>query len=157
MRRSDKQIQSKAAISEVIRNCQVCRIGLCKDNRPYIVPVSFGYDEEAIYFHTAVNQGKKLEYIAANKQVCFEFEHNVEVVAHDDKACNWSFNYQSVIGYGEVEELQGDTEKREGLQHIMKQYSKKSWDFNGIPLTSLSVWKITIDSMTGKQSLNIRN
>jgi nitroimidazol reductase NimA-like FMN-containing flavoprotein (pyridoxamine 5'-phosphate oxidase superfamily) len=27
-------------------------LGLAKDNSPYIVPVSFGYDGDAIYFHT---------------------------------------------------------------------------------------------------------
>lgn len=152
MRRSDKEITSMDAVSEVIRKCQVCRIGLSKENRPYIVPVSFGYAKDAIYFHTLANKGLKLEYIAANNEVCFEFEHNVEVVTCTTKPCDWSFTFQSVIGFGRVEELHGDEEKINGLQHIMKQYSKKEWNFEGIPLTAVSVWKIKIESMTGKQS-----
>ena len=154
MRRSDKLIESMDTVSEVIRKCHVCRIGLSNDDRPYIVPVSFGYDEKAIFFHTAANNGMKLDYIRANSQVCFEFEHNVNVAPHEDKPCDWSFTFQSVIGFGQVEELMGDQEKIEGLQLIMKQYSEKNWDFNKISLNALSVWKITIESMTGKQSLN---
>ncbi|MFT5698135.1 MAG: nitroimidazol reductase NimA-like FMN-containing flavoprotein [Desulforhopalus sp.] len=154
MRRSDKEIQSVGEISEVIRKCQVCRIALSKENKPYIVPVSFGYDEKAIYFHTVISKGLKLDYIAANNQVCFEFEHNVDVVADDEKPCGWSFTYQSVIGFGQVDELLGEEEKIEGLQYIMKQYSEKTWDFAGIPLHGVSVCKITIESMTGKQSSN---
>lgn len=153
MRRADKKIESMDAVFEVIRKCQVCRIGLSKENRPYIVPVSFGYDKEAIYFHTFADKGLKLEYIAANNEVCFEFEHKVEVVACNTKPCDWSFTYQSVIGFGRVEKLLGDEEKINGLQHIMKQYSRKEWNFKGIPLLAVSVWKIKIESMTGKQSL----
>lgn len=154
MRRKEKEITSREQIAEVINACQVCRIGLAKDNKPYIVPVSFGFDGRAIYFHTAKNDGMKIEYIAANNQVCFEFEHSVEIVSHDDRPCNWSFTFQTVIGFGQVEELESDEEKVEGLQHVMAQYSGKKWDFTGVALTSVSVWKITIESMTGKQSLN---
>ena len=156
MRRLDKNIESIDAIAELIRKCQVCRIAMSRNDRPYIVPVSFGYDGDAIYFHTAANSGLKLEYLAANNHVCFEFEHNVEVVA-DDKACDWSFQFQSVIGFGQVEELVEDEVKAYGLQQIMKQYSEKKWSFQGISLKAVNVWKIKIESLTGKQSLNFTN
>ena len=53
---------------------------------------------------------------------------------------------------GKAEELTTVEDKIAGLTHIMRQYSDKKWDFEDIPLTGLSVWKISIDSMTGKQS-----
>lgn len=151
MRRTDKQIQSQEEISQLIRQCSVCRLGMAKDNIPYIVPVCFGYDGEAIYFHTA-NVGMKLDFIRANKQVCFEFEYGIEVIAHEEKPCNWSFAFQTVVGFGKAEELQSEEEKKKGLNHIMAQYSFRNWDLSGIPLTNVAVWKIKIDSMTGKQS-----
>jgi len=154
MRRSDKEISGRDAISKVIENGQVCRIALAKDNRPYIIPVSYGYDGEAIYFHTHSKTGLKLEYLEANNRVCFEIENNVELVAHEEKPCDWSFRFQSVIGFGKVAELAVDTDKRIGLQSIMNQYSDKEWSFDGIPLSAVAVWKISIESMTGKQSLN---
>ncbi|BHH82895.1 pyridoxamine 5'-phosphate oxidase family protein [Desulforhopalus sp. 52FAK] len=154
MRRTDKEISGRDAISEVIENGMVCRIALAKDNQPYIVPVSYGYDGEAIYFHTYSKRGLKLDYLAANKKVCFEIENNVALVVHDENPCEWSFNFQSVVGFGEVTELTSDTSKSIGLQSIMKQYSDKKWSFEGIPLTAVAVWKINIESMTGKQSLN---
>jgi len=52
MLRNDKEIMDRKFISQIIKNCQVCRLGLAKDNSPYIVPVSFGYDGDALYFHT---------------------------------------------------------------------------------------------------------
>jgi nitroimidazol reductase NimA-like FMN-containing flavoprotein (pyridoxamine 5'-phosphate oxidase superfamily) len=156
MRRADKEIESIDEITDLIRKCQVCRIGMSRNDKPYIVPVSFGFDGDCIYFHTVIKNGLKLEYLAANTEVCFEFEHNVEVVV-DDTACDWTFEFQSIIGFGQVEELVSGDDKIEGLQQIMKQYSQKEWDFDGISLKGLSVWKIVIESMTGKQSLNFKN
>lgn len=153
MRRADKEIDSIDKIAELIRKCQVCRIGMSRNDIPYIVPVSFGFDGTFIYFHTAKN-GLKLEYLAANPKVCFEFEYNVGVIT-DEIACNWSFEFQSVVGFGQVEELIVDEDKSTGLQQIMQQYSEKHWDFKNISLKNVSVWKIVIASMTGKQSLNL--
>lgn len=153
MRRSDKEIGSKDEIVALIRKCQVCRIAMSCNDKPYIVPVSFGFDGDCIYFHTAINNGLKLDYLAANAEVCFEFEHNVEVVANKT-ACEWTFQFQSIIGFGLVEELVVDVEKIAGLQQIMKQYSQDNWNFDESALKSLRVWKIAIESMTGKQSLN---
>jgi len=151
MRRKDKEIEDSARISEVIRKCQVCRIGLAKDNKPYIVPVSFGYDGSFIYFHSA-REGKKIDFISVNNEVCFEFEYGTEVVSNKERPCNWTFSFQSVIGYGKVEELESEKNKAEGLGQIMKQYSTQSWEFSDKALKNIRVWKIYIESMTGKQS-----
>src|SRR6185369_11154280 len=128
MRRTDKEITDPKAISRIIGQCQVCRVGLSKDNRPYIVPVSFGYDGSALYFHTA-KTGMKIDFIYASPCVCFEFEHGVRPVPHETDPCNWTFSYQSVIGYGTVRELTDPVEKVAGLRRIMKQYSEKEWTF----------------------------
>jgi nitroimidazol reductase NimA-like FMN-containing flavoprotein (pyridoxamine 5'-phosphate oxidase superfamily) len=126
-------------------------VGLAKDNVPYIVPVSFGYDGQAIYFHTAMD-GKKIEYLTANSAVCFEFEHGVEPVPHRSDPCQWSFSYQSVIGYGDIHELRATEEKAAGLKQIMAQYSDRAWAFDGKDLDRVRVWKIIIETMSGKQS-----
>jgi nitroimidazol reductase NimA-like FMN-containing flavoprotein (pyridoxamine 5'-phosphate oxidase superfamily) len=151
MRRKDKEITDRQLISDIISKCQVCRLGLACNHTPYIVPVSFGYDGDAIYFHTA-KEGKKIDYIAANSSVCFEFEHGVQVLPDGSSPCKWSFSFQSVIGYGNVHELTAPAAKAEGLHRIMAQYSNRRWAFGDKSLDTIRVWKITIDSMTGKQS-----
>ncbi len=153
MRRKEKEVQDPAHISQIIRKCQVCRLGLSQDNMPYIVPVSFGYDGKALYFHSAGN-GKKIDILSVNSNVCFEFESAVKLITHEDKPCNWSFSFQSVIGFGKTEELLSQEGKIEGLKRIMEQYSDKKWDFHEIPLNKLRVWKIQVESITGKQSMD---
>ena len=64
VRRDDKEIASRSEIDDIIRGCKVCHLGLAVDGEPYIVPVSFGYDGEAVYFHTAP-EGKKIDFIGS--------------------------------------------------------------------------------------------
>lgn len=151
MRRKDKEILDGQKLTRIIKECQVCRLGLAHENMPYIVPVCFGYDGTTLYFHTAL-EGRKIDILAVNKNVCFEFELGVQVLAHPTTACSWSFSFQSVIGSGRVEECLSSADKIAGLSHIMAQYSDKDWGLDKLPLTSLRVFAIHIDTMTGKQS-----
>lgn len=151
MRRVDKEIKDRAVIDQVISGSQVCRLGLARDNVPYIVPVSFGYDGAAIYIHTA-QAGRKIEFFEANPAVCLEFERAVTLKSHETAPCNWSFSFQSVIGYGIITELTDSDEMIAALNLIMKQYSKQQWNFTKENCAALRIWKITIDSLSGKQS-----
>ncbi len=151
MRRTDKEIKDDLLIERIMSEAQVLRLGLCRDNRPYVVPLSFGYDGGFIYFHTAV-EGRKLDYIAANNRVCFELEHEVKVSPKDDAACGWSFSFYSVVGFGTVEEITDPPGKTRALNHVMKHYSGREWDFNEESLEKTRLWKISVEQMTGKRS-----
>jgi uncharacterized protein len=151
MRHKKREIQVTALIEEIIAKAEVCRLGLCRDGMPYIVPVSFGYDGSCIYFHTAA-EGMKIDYIAANKQVCFELEHDVRVIPSDNAACKWSMSFYSVIGFGTVEEITDFHPKIYALAQIMKHYSDREWDFDEQIVEKTRLWRIAIERITGKQS-----
>jgi uncharacterized protein len=151
MRRTDKEIRDQGSIEQVIEKARVCRLGLCKDNMPYIVPVAFGYDGTFIFFHTG-DKGMKLDYLACNNRVCFELEHEVRVIPDALEACRWSFSYYSVIGFGAVEEIVDHQRKVYALNQIMRHYSNGVWDYNQHAMEKVRVWYISIERVTGKQS-----
>ena len=151
MRRTDKEITDQTLIAQIIEKAQIFRLGLAKDNIPYVLPVSFGFDGTAIYFHTA-KEGRKIDFMAANDQICFEFEHGVQLIRNESNPCKWTFSFQSVIGYGTVRELTDLPEKTAGLNHLMKHYSGREWPFTRDDLEAIRVWSIAIESLTGKQS-----
>ncbi len=151
MRRHDKEIRSRAEIDAIIRAADVCRLALARDNEPYLVPVSFGYDGAALFFHTAP-RGRKIDFIEANNRVCFEFEANVDLVRDVDDACAWTFRFESVIGYGTVYELASPEEKHHALNQIMLHYSGREWEIPENGTATTRVWRIDIESMTGKRS-----
>jgi len=154
MRRSDREIESREEMDKIIRGSHVCRIALAMDNMPYIVPVSFGYDGESIFIHTA-KEGKKINIIKYNNNLCFEFERNVKLFSDPDNACKWTFSYESVIGFGKIYELELLEQRENGLNKIMSQYSGKEWVFGEDKLKNIRVWKIEIKSIAGKRSIKL--
>ncbi|HEY88314.1 MAG TPA: pyridoxamine 5'-phosphate oxidase family protein [Thermoflexia bacterium] len=138
-------------IDEIIESCAVCRLGLAKDNVPYIVPLSFGYDGENIYFHTAL-AGQKIEYLVANARVCLEFERNVRIIPHPSSPCSWSVAFQSVICFGEAAEITDPEEMVAALNSIMRHYSGREWKIAPSKLSALRTWRVRITAWHGKQS-----
>jgi nitroimidazol reductase NimA-like FMN-containing flavoprotein (pyridoxamine 5'-phosphate oxidase superfamily) len=150
MRRKDKEIIDPSKIEAIIGSAKVCRVGFSDNGQPYIVPMSFGYQDNVLYFHCAI-EGRKLECIKKNPNVCFEFDEDVAPISHE-KACRWSMKYQSIIGYGRVEFVRGTEDKRRALEIIMRQYSQEQFEFPETELENITVFKIVIDQMSGKQS-----
>lgn len=151
MRRNDKEISDRSEIDAIIRGSEVCRLAFAVGDEPYVVPVSFGYDGHSLYFHTA-DRGRKIDCIAANPRVCFELERNVRLVTHPEKACSWSFSFESVIGYGTVHELGSGEEKAAGLNHIMAHYSGREWRLDPVAVDGTRVWRVAVLSVAGKRA-----
>jgi nitroimidazol reductase NimA-like FMN-containing flavoprotein (pyridoxamine 5'-phosphate oxidase superfamily) len=151
MRRSACEIKSNETILQIIEKCHVCRLGLVRDNVPYIVPVSFGYTDNVIYFHTAA-EGMKIDFINAGNTTCFEFESGVGLLTEGSNPCDWGFSYQSVIGHGRIQEVTDHHDKVWGLNLIMKQYVEGEWPMAAAHVAGTRVWKLFIESITGKQS-----
>lgn len=152
MRRTDREIADRAAIDEIVETCQVCHLGLAVDSEPYVVPVSYGYDGSAVFFHTA-KSGKKIDMITASSRVCVQFERDVELVTGDEDACAWTFTFESVIGYGTVIELVEPEVKAHGLNQIMRHYSGRDWEYPGPAFDATRVWRVDLDEVTGKRSV----
>ena len=60
--------------------------------------------------------------------------------------------YQSVIGFGKAKFIEGLDEKRKALSTIMAQYSDQQFEFPKNKVKVTAVFKVEIESMTGKQS-----
>lgn len=151
MRRKENEITDKAAIEDIIRQSTTCRLAMCADNMPYIVPLSFGYKNKALYFHCA-REGKKLDIIRQNNNVCFEMDTDQDVIL-GEKACGGSVKYKSVIGYGKATIIDDDNSKRHGLDILMKQYSgQESFEYDEKSVANCYIIKVEIESMTGKIS-----
>ena len=153
MRKSNQEINDPAILDRILSNAVICRVALMDGNLPYIVPFNYGYRNGCIYIHSAP-EGKKVDLIAKNSQVCFEVEDGVEIV-NGEKACNWTTRYRSVVGYGSIEILSDDQSKQYGLEIIMAQHgAPELTEFNVKNLDRMVILKLTISTMTGKQSSN---
>lgn len=150
MRRKDREITDIALIEDVIRNSLVCRLGMSRNDQPYVVPLCFAYNDNTLYFHSA-GEGLKLEILQQNPNVCVEFDIDQEVI-QGDKPCKWGMKYRSVIGFGKGSLVENLQEKKKGLDAIMQQYAGRSFEYVEAAIKSTVIIKVEIESMTGKFS-----
>ena len=153
MRRKDREITDQAEIEEILREAQVCRIALADNDGPYIVPMSFGYEDGAIYLHSAP-EGKKIAMIRTNPRCCFEVDQ-CDGIVKGKNACSWGMRYRSVIGFGRATLLSDPGEKKHGLNCIMRQYHGGTHEFSDEDIRNVAVIRIGIESMTAKTSKNL--
>ena len=150
MRRNDKEIRDRSELESIMETAAVCRIGLSENNIPYVVPVNYGYKENRLYFHAAP-QGKKIDIIRQNNHVCFEIDIDCEVVK-SETPCAWGMRYRSVIGFGKAFPVQEFEEKKAALNLICAHYSGNAFDFTKDQMEKVAVFRVEIESMTGKKS-----
>jgi nitroimidazol reductase NimA-like FMN-containing flavoprotein (pyridoxamine 5'-phosphate oxidase superfamily) len=151
MRRSDKEIKDKNRIKWILDKASVCRIALCDYDKPYIVPMNFGFKDNCLYLHSAL-EGQKIDILNKNNRVCFEVDIKNEIVTSEN-ACNWGMKYYSVIGFGKANFIEDIDEKRKILNIIMQKYSDaKSFKYSKTALNKTAVIKVKITEITGKKS-----
>ena len=97
-------------IEELLRTALVGRIACCahgegEDGRPYVVPLAYGYDGEAVYAHSG--PGRKIRLMRAQPLVTFE-------VDQAEAADRW----RSAIAEGVYEELTDPGERARALAII---------------------------------------
>jgi len=85
---------SNAEIELILSSNVIGRIGCVGNERVYVVPVTYVYDNGCIIGHTT--EGMKIEFLRQNPDCCFEVDEMKSIS-----------NWQSVIGWGTFEELNG--------------------------------------------------
>lgn len=149
----DKAIQDIIEIEEleaIIKRCKVCHVGMVDVNRPYVLAFNFGYEDQTIWLHCA-KEGRKLDVLKRNNNVCVEFDTDHRLFArHDHVACSWRMAYRSVIVDGEAVFVDDYDEKMKGLGILMKNYSDKEFKYSKPAVDNIQIIKIPIASITGR-------
>ena len=154
MRRKDREIKDINELLHIIDQCKVCRIAMQDEAGLYIVPMNFGYSYEnkqlTLYFHSA-KEGRKIEALKANSDICFEMDCGHKLIT-GDMACNYSYSYKSIIGYGKVSFVDDLEEKKHALTVLMKHQTGQDFEFNEKMTSKVCVFKITVTEFTGKEA-----
>ena len=144
---------------DVISKCKVCCLGLSDRDNPYVVPLNYGYSFEndalMLFFHSAT-EGRKMEIIKRNNRACFEIHCDTRLIAAESP-CKFGYEFRSVIGFGTITVLDRPDEKAEALNLIMKHQTGQDtvFDFTAKQLENVCTYKLTVETFTGKQKLNL--
>lgn len=151
MRKSDREITDRKEIVDFLYSCDTIRLGFFDNEYPYIVPVSFGLDDDGealtLYYHGAI-VGKKFELAKKNPNVCVEADRfNQYVKLHDGVTAD----YQSFIGFGKVYECL-EEEKVRALNLLMQHCGYDGYSSDGCSIFDYTdVRKIVISDFTCKK------
>lgn len=155
MRRKEREVKAFDKIIEIIKKCDCLSLALIDGAYPYIVPLNFGFSYEGeqitFYFHGA-DAGKKMELIRQNPHAAFEMNCSKELVT-DQQSCEYSMNYQSVCGYGDISIIEGE-EKVNALNALMRQYApNKINTYSPEMLNKVAVYQLQVKGITAKQRI----
>lgn len=149
MRRAERALDDHR-VHRILAGGHVCRVGLCHESWPYVIPMNYAWADGRIYLHSAC-QGTKLHLLQANPQVCFEVTGEAEVES-GPSACDVTMRYESVIGWGTIRIVRGDAERRAGLQALLAQLALQGLELPSILSSDVVVLRIDPSALRGKSS-----
>ena len=154
MRRKDREVTEKEELIQILENNKVLRLAMIDGDKPYIVPLNFGYDWQedtlSLYFHSA-KAGHKLDVLMKNSSVCFEMDSG-HALLEGKIACEYGFAYESIIGFGQAEIVEDNVQKEQGLKLIMKhQAGMPEASFTPQMLNAVAVIKVVSKEFSGKR------
>jgi len=93
-------------IEKLLKSNFIGRIACHSGDEIYIVPISYAYDGTYIYVRSF--DGKKIEMMRKNPRVCFQVDNMKDMA-----------NWESVIAWGQFEELADQGERDKALQILI--------------------------------------
>lgn len=153
MNRSDREITEGAELTRILKNGKYLIIAMCRQNEPYIVTLSYGYDEadHALYFHAAP-KGLKIDFINENPEVCATV---IEDRGYRQGRCE--HHYASVVLRGKFSIIQDLEEKKKAMAVLLNHLEDDPGPVIGRNLkddqsyNSFIMLKLKITEMTGKK------
>ena len=135
---------SKEECYGVLSAARYGRLALAKEERPYVVPMSYVYADGRIYLNSR-GGGMKMEYAAANPGVCFQIDQV-------DKG-RWS----SVIAFGSVKLSDGIEAKQRMFDAFMAKgqggHGGKKFSREELERMPMTIWEIEIEELTGREGV----
>lgn len=156
MYKKEREIKDKDELLEILKQGKYAVISMCRNNEPYIVTLSYGYDkdENSLYFHTAA-QGLKIDFLKHNPSVCATVINDKGYVMNE---CD--HKYRSVVFWGEMCVVQDTEEKKYGMEILLNHLEdnpkevKEKFLNDYETLKKIMLLRLDIKELTGKSNIN---
>jgi len=143
-------IESKEEMEALLRQETLGYLGLAAGGRPYVVPLNYAYADGTIVFHCAL-EGKKLDDIRANPQVCFTVGHMTGRVREHAGQDPCQLDSDSVICYGRARFVEMIEERKSLLDVFNRRFDPDAAPISIERAEKCGVVAIAIEEMTGRR------
>jgi nitroimidazol reductase NimA-like FMN-containing flavoprotein (pyridoxamine 5'-phosphate oxidase superfamily) len=154
-RRKDLQITDEPSLKKILKTAKYVTIAMCKNNQPYLISLSQGYDEKhnCIYFH-CFPEGKKIDYLKSNNSIWGQ-----AIIDYGYAHGECDQYYASVHFSGKVTFLDSLEEKREAvicmIKHLEKNPDPLIAKLNVEKLGKTTIGRIEIEHIIGMKSKKV--
>ena len=152
MRRSDRAIIDFSEQSALLSKGVLLHMALLDEGRPYIVPMSYGWDGEHTYMHCA-NKGLKLDCLDADARVALNVVPFLRVLSQSEakNACDMTTWYESVTVFGMLRRVTDPADRTRGFAAIARQYGVEHLPMQDMP--ALVLLRVDVERITAKRNL----
>lgn len=149
-------------IVDFLHQAQVGHVATQSGEQPYITPTLFWYDaaRHEIYFHSNIT-GRIRSNTESHPQVCFEASRAGKPLP-SNIALEFSYQYESVIAFGEIRLVEDNDEKERLLYGLIEKYfptmtpGEEYRPITEKELQRTSVYAIAVNSWSGKRNWDER-
>lgn len=153
MRKLEREITDKEELANILRTGKYAVISMCRNNEPYIVTLSYGYDEgrNSLYFHSA-KTGLKIDFVKENPNVCATV-----IVDGGYLTGECEHKYASVVFWGSMNVVEDLEEKKHALVTMIDHLEEVPEPVKSRLLKTDSVYenvgilRLDISEITGKK------
>lgn len=142
--------KSREEMEAILQNETLGFLGVCVDGQPYVVPLTYAYSDGKILFHCAW-EGKKLDAIKVNPQVCFTVARQYDAVCPHPQGAQCKQEHESVICYGIARILTDQTERWKALNAFNRAIVADAEEISAEAAASCCAVEIAVSSMTGRR------
>jgi len=129
----------------------LCHIGFTVENRPFVIPTSYGRKGDTIYLHGA-STSRMMVQLQEGLPICLTVTH-LDGLVLARSSFHHSMNYRSAVCFGTAH-LVSNEEKEEALKIISDQILVGRWEEARAPiakeLKATTVLSMTIDQASAK-------
>jgi len=155
MHKKEREIKDNEELLEILKQGKYAVISICRNNEPYVVTLSYGYDKDnnSLYFHTAA-KGLKIDFIKQNPNVCATVIDDKGYVMNE---CNHMF--RSVVFWGEMSVVHDIEEKKHGLEILLNHLEENPKELeekflkSDETLKKTTLLRLDIKELTGKSNI----
>lgn len=152
LQKKEREIQDRNELLRIIKKGKYLTIALCRNNEPYIVTLSYGYDERknAFYFHSR-RRGLKSEFMQENPSVCATIIEDKGYIMNE---C--AHEFRSVIVRGDIYFVETLEEKKQGMDILLKHLEdnpdkiRQESLSNDVVYRNLEILRLDVTDMQGK-------
>ncbi|HBV96430.1 MAG: flavin-nucleotide-binding protein [Peptococcaceae bacterium BICA1-7] len=153
MNKADREVIDREELRDLLKTGKYASIAMCRDNDPYIVTLSYGYDQQndCLYFHTAL-KGLKLAIIKDNPNVCATV---IQDGGYEKDQC--AHHYFSAVMWGTMTVIDDLEEKKHALEVLLHHLENNPDPIrqrnlkNDAAYKGVAILKLTITHLTGKR------